>query len=129
MQIVGLIFDRPLQLLQRRFNRAALSVAQHDHQARTELLGGKFDATDQGRRHDVSGAADDEQIPQPLIEDDFYGYPRIGTAENGGEWLLARRQFETARPTADGSAIADVRHEAPVSLLQERERFSSQDHR
>ena len=38
MQIARLILDRPLQLLQRRFDGAALSVAQYDHQARTELL-------------------------------------------------------------------------------------------
>jgi len=40
VQIARLILDRPLQLLQRRFNGAALGVAQHDYQARAELLGG-----------------------------------------------------------------------------------------
>src|SRR5258708_7332661 len=61
VQTARLILDRPLQLQQRRFNGTALRVAQYDHQARAELLGGKFDAADQGRRNDVSGDANDEQ--------------------------------------------------------------------
>src|SRR3981081_3390620 len=107
MQIAKLILDRSLQLLQSRFNGAALSVSQHDHQASTELLGGELDTADQGRSDDVAGDTNDEQITQALIEDDFDGHPRIGTAEYGRERLLTRSQFETPGPARNGVAIAD----------------------
>src|ERR1700686_1201711 len=129
VQVTRLILDRPLQLLQRRVDGAALRVAQYHHQASAELFGGELDAADLGRSNDVTGDANDEEIAQALVEDDFDGHPGIGTAEDGGEWLLACGQFETARPTGNRLAIADVRHESMVSLLQKRERVPSQDHR
>src|ERR1700722_11329165 len=130
VQIARLILDRPPQLLQRRFNGAALGMSQYHHQACPELLGGEFHAPNEGRGNDVAGDANDEQVSQSLIKDDFNGYARIGTTENGGEWLLTRGQLETAPATRYGIAVAHGRrHEAAVALLQQRERFPSQNHR
>src|SRR6202044_1227099 len=66
VQIARLIFDRPLQLLQRRLNGAALRVAQYHDQACAKLLGGELDAADEGRGDDVAGDTDDEQVSQSL---------------------------------------------------------------
>src|ERR1700722_209982 len=118
MQIARLILDRALQLLQRRINGAALRVSQHNDQSRAELYGGELDAADQRWSDNVAAHANHEQVPQSLIEDDFNRDAGIGATENGGERLLTRGQLETARPARNSVAIADVRHEAPVSLLQ-----------
>ena len=77
MQIARLILNRPLQLLQGRFNGAALRMAKHHHQASTEFFGGELHAADQGRSNDVTGDTNDEQVAQALIEDDLHGYTRI----------------------------------------------------
>ena len=98
MQIARLILDWPLQLLQGRFNGAALRVAQHHHQAGAELFGGELDAADLGWGDDVAGDADDEQIAEALIEDDFDRYPGVGTAENGGEWFLCSQPTPIGAP-------------------------------
>src|ERR1700679_3659667 len=75
VQIARLILDRTPQLLQCRFDGAALSVAQHHHQARPELLCSKFHAADQGGSNYVAGHANDEKIAETLIEDDLDRYP------------------------------------------------------
>jgi hypothetical protein len=112
-----LILDRPAQLLQCRCDGAALSVAQHHHQVRPELLCSKFHAADQRGGNYVAGHANDEKVAEALIEDDLDRYPRIGTAENGRERRLTGGQLEPARPARDWVAIADIRYEAAISLL------------
>src|ERR1700722_18793263 len=104
-------------------------MAQDHHQACAELLGSELDAADEGWGDDVAGDANDEQIAQPLIKDNFDGYTGVGTAKNGGEWLLAHGQLGTPPPALNRVAIGDVRHETAVPFLQERKRFASQDHR
>jgi len=96
MQIARLIFFGPLQLLESRLNGAAIRMPEDDHQAGAELFGGKFDATDLRRSDDIAGYAYDEQIAQPLIENDLHRHSGIGTAENGREGFLARRELDAA---------------------------------
>jgi hypothetical protein len=105
-------------------------MSQDHDQPRTELFSRELDAADQRRGYDITGHAYDEQISETLIENYFDGHTRVGTTKNGGERLLARCQLEAAHVTGIGGiAAAAVRYEAPVSLLQERERFVCHDHR
>jgi hypothetical protein len=60
VKIMRLILDRPLQLLQRGCNGAALRVSQYHHQSGAELFGGKLHAADEGRRDNVAGHSNDE---------------------------------------------------------------------
>ena len=129
VQISRLILYRSLQLPQRRFDGAALRVAQYHHQACAELLGGKLDTADEGRGNDFAGDPNDEQISQSLIENDFNRHPGIGTSKDGRKWFLTRGQLEATRPTRNCVTVADVRHETAVPGLQKRESFPSQDHR
>jgi len=57
----------------------ALRMPQDDYQSGAELFRGELDAADLRRRNDVAGHANDEQIAQPLIEDDLHRHSRIGT--------------------------------------------------
>jgi hypothetical protein len=93
-------------------------MAQNDHQAGAKLLCREFNAANLGRRHDVTGDADHEQIAETLIEDDFHGNARIGTAQHGGKGLLAGREVEPAHATRDRIAIARIGDEALITLAQ-----------
>jgi hypothetical protein len=46
-------------------------VAQHHNERRAEALRGELNTADLRGCDDVSGNADDEQIAQPLVEDDL----------------------------------------------------------
>ena len=102
----------------RSFDGAAAGVTQHDHQTRSKLLGGEFNAADLGRRDDVAGDANHEQIAEALVEDDFHGHARIGTTQNGGKGLLAGREVEPAHAAGDRIAVARIGDEALISLAQ-----------
>lgn len=87
-QIPRLTFRRRQQFIDRGVDGPAISVAQHFHEACAELCSGKLDATDQRRRHDIAGDANNKQVAQALIEDDLYRDSRIGAAENNSKRLL-----------------------------------------
>ncbi len=125
-QVAGLIFQGPLQLFESRPHGAALRVPQHHHQPGAEAGGGELDAAHPGGRHDVAGDANDEQIAQPLIEDDLGGHPRVRATEDDGEGLLLLRQLE--RPRRRGLA-ADAGDEAPVAVAQMLDGFLGRSHR
>ena len=80
----------PAQFGECRGDRPAQRMPEHDHEARAELRGGKFDAADLRRRDDVAGDADHEQIAEALIEHELRRHARVGTPENDGERLLRR---------------------------------------
>ena len=58
---------------------------QHDHEARTKLLRGKFDATNLRRGHDIAGDPDDEQVVETLAEEHLGGDPGVGAADDHRE--------------------------------------------
>ena len=128
-QIARLILLRPPQLLQCRLDGAASRMTQDDHQSRAELFRGEFDAADLRRRDDIAGDPDDEQISEALIEDDFHGHSRIGAAEDRGEGLLPRGQFDASGAARQCAATADVCDKTTVSSSQQSERVSSRYHR
>ena len=114
---------RTRQLLQRGLHRAASRVAEHHHESGAEPLGGELDAADLRRSSDVSRHADDEQIPQPLVEDDLCRRPRIGASENDGEGLLAVGHRLAARLVGELVAGAGAGDKPPVALAQTSECF------
>ena len=128
-QVPGLVFLGPLQLLQGCLDGAAVRMPEDHHESRSELFGGELDAADLRRGDDVAGDADHEQIAEPLIEDDFHGHARIGTAKNDRERLLARGEFDAAGAARQRVAAAHVLDESPIAVEEQSERVSGGDHR
>ena len=106
---------RPLQLFERRQDRAALRVAEHHDQPRAEALGGELDAADLRRRDDVAGDADDEQVAEPLVEHDLGRHARVRAAEDDRERLLRRGQ-PVVSVWLVAAAVPHVVDEAAVTL-------------
>jgi len=114
--------------LERRVNRAAIAVAQHDHQLRAEFHGRVFDTADLSRSYDVSCHADNEQIAEALVENHLHGYPGVGAGEDDREWILTPDQFRTflvADRQVDGAFLID---EATVAFSQAFDGISSGNH-
>ena len=97
-------------------------MAEHDDEPRVELLGRELDAADLRRRDDVAGDADDEQVAEPLIEDDLGRHARVGAAEHDRERLLPLGELVAPRG-ADLRAALAIGHEPPIAVTQPRERF------
>jgi hypothetical protein len=91
-------------------------VSQHDDEPRAEALGGELDAPDLRGGDDVAGDADDEQLAEPLIEDDLGGHAGIGAAEDDRERLLDLGQLGAAVAVEQRIGAADVRDEAAVAV-------------
>ncbi len=64
-------------------------MAEDDHQSRTELARGEFNAANLRGRHDVAGDSNNEQVAESLVENDLRGNTRVRTAEDDREWFLA----------------------------------------
>ena len=122
-QVARLVVRRPRELLERRQDRAALRVAEHDHEPRAEPLGGELDAADLRRRDDVAGDADHEQVAQALVEDDLRRHARVRAAEDDGERLLACGQLAAARLARRG--VSGSRTSATKRRLPSRRRSSA----
>jgi hypothetical protein len=91
-------------------------------------LGGELDAADLRRGDDVAGDADDEEVAEPLVEDELGRHARVGAAEDDGERLLAGGELAPARLAGEGVEAADVGGEAAVALAQAFERLARGDH-
>jgi hypothetical protein len=98
-------------------------VPEHDDESRAESLGGVLDAPDQRWSDDVPGDADDEQIAEPLIEDDLRRNARVGAAENDRVRLLLLRELGAALLAEEGFEAADVGGEAGVAGLEALQGF------
>src|SRR4051794_1750294 len=101
---------------------AAPGVA-HDHdETRPEPLRGELDAADLRRGDDVTRHADDEQIAQPLVEDDLSRRARVRAAEHDRE----RRLRELATPPVADHRLdaADTLNVAAVPLFETDQRLA-----
>ncbi len=127
-QVPRLVFRPPAQLLDRRGDGAALGVAEHDDKAHVKALGGELHAADLRRRDDVAGDADDEQIPEALVEDEFGRHARVRAAEDDGEWLLAAGDFLAPRVTGRGLQASGFRDESSVPLPKPLESLQRWNH-
>jgi hypothetical protein len=118
VEIFRLADGRPVELFDGGENGAALRVSQHDDKPRAVTLGGEFDTADLRWRNDVAGDADDEEIAEALVEDDFRRHARIGAAQNNRERLLAGGNLYAARFTSKGIVVTDVRHKPVIAVFQ-----------
>src|SRR2546422_8817891 len=78
----------------------------------------KLHAADLGRRDDVSGDADDEQVTKSLLENELGGNTRVGAPEDNGKWLLRRGERKTTRLAKSSTGVTYVRHKPTVALSQ-----------
>src|SRR5215469_16028202 len=75
-----------------------MGMPEYHYQARTECGGSELDTADLRGRDDVAGDANDEQVPESLIEHDLRGHARIGAAEHDRPGSLHRRCGQLAPP-------------------------------
>ena len=122
-QVAGPLVGWLLQGFERGRDRAALRMPEHHDEPGAEPLGGEFDAVNLRGRDDVSGDADDKQIAEALVEDQFGGHSRIRTSEDDREGLLPGCQRLAARPVRCGVPVERAGHESLIPLAQPRERF------
>lgn len=72
--------------LQGRRHRTTILVPEHHDEVRAEVADRIFDAAHPRRIDDIAGHADDEQVAEPLIEDDLRGSresEQLSTMANG----------------------------------------------
>jgi hypothetical protein len=93
-------------------------VAEHHHESRAISRGREFHAADLGWSDDVAGDADDEEVPQTLIEYDLRWNARIGTSENYRERLLPGRQLDASSVTHERVGSTHVRREPEIAFSQ-----------
>src|SRR5690606_7715147 len=105
-----------LELIERGRDCSALGVPKHDDQRRAEPLRSEFDAPDLRGGDDVTGDPDDEEISEPLVEDDFGGDPRVGAAENDRERLLIIDDGIAATFAGEGVTTPDALAEATIPV-------------
>jgi hypothetical protein len=127
-QVAGLIGGRTLQLLERGYHRAALGVPQDDNQPRVEPSSRELDTTNLRRGHDVTGDPDDEQVSQALIEYDLCWNPRIRTAEDDSERLLAGGERGALRGAQQGLGASSGGGESEISLSEPLDRLTGWNH-
>ena len=96
-QVGGTPLGGQLQLIQRGRDGTTVGMAQHHHQPGAETLDGKLDAADLGRGDDVAGHADDEQLAQPLIEDQLGRHTGVRTAQQHRKGGLLHDELAAAR--------------------------------
>ena len=103
-------------------------MAQHHHQPGAETLDGKLDAADLRRRHDVAGHADDEQLAQPLIEDQLGWHAGICTAQQHGKRNLLHDELAAARLVGGQRDAPQAGDETAVASLKDLEGFVGWNH-
>jgi hypothetical protein len=71
----------------RRYSTATL-MPQNDDETCAKMLDRVLDATQGIIIHQIAGRADDEEVPDVLIENDFGRRPRIGASNDNGKRML-----------------------------------------
>ena len=76
-----------------RLNCTTPGMAQDHHQSHAKTLHGKLNTSDLGRTRHVSCYTNNEQILDPLVENQFNRYARVRAAENCRKQFLVGCQF------------------------------------
>src|SRR2546423_15090296 len=71
----------------------ATLMTEHDNQSRAQNIDAVLDAAQALIVEHVACYANDEQISQAFIKDDFRWHPRIGTTKDDRKRVLTFRQF------------------------------------
>jgi hypothetical protein len=116
-QVTRLVFSRLLDLFQSGRYGTALRMPEDYHQPRAKACSGELDATHLGRSNNVSGNADDEEIPQALIEHYLSGHARIGASKDRRERLL-RAGERAAASLAREVPARNARQKPTISVAQ-----------
>ena len=96
---------------------AAPFVAHHHHERRLEMAEGVAQAPQHVGSDDVSGHADDEEVAEPLVEDQLRWNPGVAARQDGGERLLADGQMGT--PVRRLVGVADLAGgKPPIALFE-----------
>jgi hypothetical protein len=103
-------------------------VAQYDNQSRVESGRGKLDAADLRRSYYVSGNADDEQVAQALIEDEFGRGAGVRAPQDDRERLLAVKELRATRITSK-CLPGCARGKSPIAFLKPGEGSFCGNHR
>ena len=78
--------------------------------------GRKLHAPDLRRRHDIARDPDDEQIAEPLIEDQLRGDARVGAAKDDGKRFLSGHELGTSRRIRQHTFVGLIRGEALIAF-------------
>ena len=93
-------------------------MTKNDNQPRPELRGSKLDAADLRRGHDIARNANDEQVAEPLVEQEFDGDARIRARDDGRKRVLSANEFGAPR-LAEGARVATFAgDEAAIAVAQ-----------
>ena len=92
-------------------------MAEHHHESRMEAFRGELHRAHLGRRHDVSGHTDDQEVAQALVEDNLCGHARIRAAKDDGKRFLPCGQLAASRLTRQRIS-SDVGNKAAVPFAQ-----------
>src|SRR5512133_3088760 len=71
-------------------------MSKNNDESRSKMIHRVLDAPKRIVIHQIAGRADDEEVPNVLIENDFGRRPRISAAHNNGKWMLVLRGFRAA---------------------------------
>src|SRR5262249_55521211 len=83
--------QRGAHVLEHGVARPAAGGDKAAHEAGPEPLDRGLDGPHAHRRNDVSGAAEHEEVSQPLAENELRGNPRVRAAEHDRDRLLSRK--------------------------------------
>ena len=72
-------------------------MSEHHDQPGAESRCGKLHAVHLRRRHDVAGHPNDEQVADPLVEEDLRGHARIGAADRAFALLMPIASLDQIR--------------------------------
>ncbi len=76
-----------------RRNRTTSAVAHYHYQSSTKMFDSIFYGAEDVLIYHITRIADDEEVAQLLVEDDFRYHATIGAAEHHGKRLLPRAKF------------------------------------
>ena len=104
---------------------AALGVSEDEEDGRVHVANAVFDGTDFVDVADVSGDADDEEVHDAGVEEEFDGDSGVGAGDDGGDGVVALvRGGSEASPLFVGVGTPEgAAGEAGISFLKNFQRF------
>src|SRR5882724_3869688 len=107
-------------MLHRGLDRATLAMTEYKDQSHVEFRDGVLDtALHRGPRtaNHISSHANDKQIPDPLVEDQFGCDPGVGTADNCREWKLPLGEWREVLRLSSG--VSQFSPDEPLIALKQ----------
>lgn len=106
----------------------ALAVSEDEDQLDIEVIDPVFDAGGDVGVGDVAGDADDEEVAEALVEEEFRRHAGVGAAEDDGEGVLGG--FEGGAPVAGFVGVLQLTgDEAAVAVFESLEGIEGSDGR